>query len=261
MQPPANAHTARLDLNLIQEDPRNPNIMAVDRYESAKRHIEQTGFVAPLIIRTLPKESRFYDPKGPEEQYMLLDGKHRRQMLVEIGKTEWDVHIWPQVSDVEAGIYLTTLNRNTGEDDLMLKAQLIDELREIVPLEDLSQVLPDSVEELQGLLDLRQDMLSFDLGIQPDSKPPTQKETAFAVRFVLLPSQKDAVELALLHLERSVEGHNKPSKALTKLAEHYLSTLSEDDMRDLRIELADRLNQQPILPEDDSSGDDAGDGE
>ena len=227
-----NIHT--LPYAALRPDPRNPNRMSPERYDAMKRHVEATGNCPNPLARTLPRISRFFDPKGGPVQYMLLDGHHRAKALLEIGFDSGPVDLWGEMSDDEAGVYLLTLNRNVGEDDPLARADLFADIKLTLNMDDIASVVPETLPDIEALLDMRQIALEIapaEAGDEPDGDAAAVlgEETAIPVAFALYPEQHKVVMMALLSIQADMEGKNKPARALEEMSADYLAGLDPAD--------------------------------
>lgn len=134
----------KIALTQLLADPRNANECTPAVLNKLKRHIERTGFCPSLLVRPHPVQT---------DQYILVDGHHRKLVLEELGWTEVDCQV-KAMDEMEAGLLLLTLNRLRGIDSPRKRAELIDSLLPHFNLNELSLMLPESSGELEGLLAL-----------------------------------------------------------------------------------------------------------
>ena len=177
----------KLSLTQLHSDPRNANRCDAETLEKIKRNIERTGLCPALVVRPHPEQ------KG---QYILLDGHHRKKVLEQLGWEKVDCQVW-QVDDTEAQLALATLNRLRGTDDLQLRANLLESLTGLMPLDELCSLIPESAAELDDLLKLA----SFDfdeLEVILEKQIAAEKESLpVAMSFLLLPTDATLVEQTL----------------------------------------------------------------
>jgi len=134
----------KLSLKLLDNDPRNSNVCSSETLEKLQRNIERTGLYPPLIVRPTT---------GRSKRYVIIDGHHRKQVLEALGHTEAECLIW-DISEQEARIALATLNTLRGTENLKKRAELLQELSQVLPVTELAQFIPESTEEIQDLLAL-----------------------------------------------------------------------------------------------------------
>lgn len=131
-----------IDLNLLHDDPKSSNVCSTEVLEKLRRNIEKTKLYPPLIVRPKDKHS---------QEFVIIDGHHRKRILESLGYTEAECLIW-DISEVDARIALATLNTLRGTDDLSKRAELVRDLTQIISADELSLFLPESSEEIADLL-------------------------------------------------------------------------------------------------------------
>lgn len=134
----------RIPLKKLYPDPQNPNVCPEAVCEKISRNIERTGYYPPLIVRPHPTKAG---------AYMIIDGHFRKQILAGQGQKEADCIVW-EVSEVESRLLLATLNRLRGEDNPRKRAQLLESLIQTFPIDDLSQLIPETASEIKDLIAL-----------------------------------------------------------------------------------------------------------
>ncbi|MFG0253193.1 MAG: ParB/RepB/Spo0J family partition protein [Phycisphaerales bacterium JB038] len=182
---PEGIETTRIDLDRLQAHPANPNVVPAGLLEKLKGHLERSGRYPPIIVR----------PLG--EDYQILDGHHRVQVLRALGHSTGRCDVWP-VDDEEALLLVATLNRLAGADDVRKRAQLLATLRERFDSKRLATLLPESSAQIEKLLSLTLP--------PPEAAPaPNPTELPSTLTFFLSGDDRRRVLSALgeLHAERS----------------------------------------------------------
>jgi ParB/RepB/Spo0J family partition protein len=133
-----------LPVDRIEGDPRNPNRCSPEVMAKLKNNIRKTGYYPPLIVRPHPDKA---------EYYRVIDGHHRLQVLRTLGYEAVECQVLV-LSEVQAQLLLATLNRLRGEDNLRLRAELLDDLEKQIAIEDLVQFVPENEAQIQDLLKL-----------------------------------------------------------------------------------------------------------
>ena len=130
-----------LSVSLIRSNDLNANEMTPDQFNKLKKHIERTDKYPSLIVLE------------HGDDYVLLDGHNRLQILKELGKDSVWCEIW-QVDDKSANLLLATLNRLHGVDDTRKRVRLIKELYDGFEGDEelLMRLLPESEKTLDTLL-------------------------------------------------------------------------------------------------------------
>lgn len=131
-----------ISLNLLLDDPKSSNVCSSDVLEKLSRHIAKTGLYPPLVVRPKSKTSK---------QFILIDGHHRKRVLESLGHTEADCVVW-NVNDKEARLALATLNTLRGTENITKRAELVQDLAQFIPLDELATLLPENDAEIADLL-------------------------------------------------------------------------------------------------------------
>jgi ParB-like chromosome segregation protein Spo0J len=131
-----------ISLNLLHDDPKSSNGCSPDVLEKLSRHIAKTGLYPPLVVRPKSKASK---------QFILIDGHHRKRILESLGHTEADCVVW-NVNDKEAQLALATLNTLRGTENIAKRAELVRDLTQFIPLDELATLLPETDAEIADLL-------------------------------------------------------------------------------------------------------------
>ena len=131
-------------LDRLHAHPANPNVMSAERAAKLVRHIAAEGRYPPLVARPHPE---------PDDHWQLLDGHQRLAALKTLGHETATVFPWP-CDDAAALLLLGTLNALSGSDDPLKRAQLLEELAALRPIEELVLLLPEEERELEDALSL-----------------------------------------------------------------------------------------------------------
>ena len=176
--------TIDLPLDQLQAAPWNPNRMDEAMQCRLKESVRRYGLVENLVVR--PKEGGDYE---------VLSGNQRLEVLRGL-----DVHAAPcvvvELPDSQAMLLAQALNRIEGEDDLGLKAVLIQNVLETLPQEEVLALLPESCDSLKALANLGQDTMAGYLEAWEQAQAARLKHMSFQ----LLPSQLEVVEAAMERL-------------------------------------------------------------
>ncbi|MBI4235735.1 MAG: ParB N-terminal domain-containing protein [Chloroflexi bacterium] len=200
-----------LPLGTITPAPWNPNVLDPAMLARLRRSIERFGPVAPLVVREV----------GPGA-YETVGGAPRLRVLQELGY-EAASCVVVQADDAQARLLAQALNRLHGEDDLGLRAQLVREVLERLPEEEVLALLPETAESLASFVSPGQEDLAAHL-------ETWQRAQAARLRHFtaqLTPPQLEVVEEALARFLAEVsagdEGNpNRRGLALYRLCRSYL---------------------------------------
>ncbi len=192
--------------------PANPNVMAEDLREKLARNIKRQGRYPPLIVRPYP---------GRPGEYQVIDGAQRFDVLPELGYREILCFVWP-CDDAEALLLIATLNRLHGEDIPRKRAELIAEIRGLLPAEALHELLPEdagAIDDLMSLLDLDSEALLAEL------TAASERGAASAPRlisFVVLREDEEVIEAAIAQASSGLNGQNRRGRALALLCRRFM---------------------------------------
>ncbi len=131
-----------LPLSSLSDDPRNPNVCSKETLAKLEANITRTGLCPPLIVRPKPKK---------KNQYIVIDGHHRKQVLKKLGWKKVPCQVW-EVSDTDAQLALATLNRLHGTDIPKKRAELLVSLTKALPIDELVSLIPESKDEIEDML-------------------------------------------------------------------------------------------------------------
>ncbi len=134
----------RISLSQLIENPRSPNKASENTLTKLQKHIENTGFCPALVVTPMAGKPGFYE---------IVDGHQRLKVTKRLGMQDVECQV-VMGTTIEINMLLATLNRLHGEDNPRLRAELIKDLTEHIPLPSLAELLPESKDELRDLLSL-----------------------------------------------------------------------------------------------------------
>ena len=202
-------------LERLHAHPANPNVMSAERAAKLVRHIAAEGRYPPLVARPHPE---------PDDHWQLLDGHQRLAALKTLGHETAAVFPWPR-DDATALLLLGTLNALSGSDDPLKRAQLLEELAALRPIEELVLLLPEEERELEdalSLLALDVDACLAELEAAAAPGPQSPRAITVAVRR----EDEPDIELALERAMATVEGDHRRGQALAVICRAYLERTS-----------------------------------
>jgi len=169
----------QIPLTKLLGHPGNANVMSEDNMAKLRSHIERHGHYEPLVVRTHPSATGYFE---------MLNGHHRKMVLEHLGHEQANCVVW-KVSDEEALMLLATLNRLSGQDDPYKRSALLTELSQRYESKELLKQLPETREQLHKLLAIAR---------QPEPLPPDALgEIPQAMMFFVRRDQKKLIEQAL----------------------------------------------------------------
>ncbi len=204
-----NQVTKEIPLNLLLEHPENSNFMKAETAQKLRRHIEKTGRYEPLTVRQHPSE---------EGHFQVINGHNRLRVLRALKFQNAHCIVW-NLDDQETRLYLTTLNRLSGQDVPETRAILLDNLLQSFDIDELTALLPDDkkqMEQLERLTHLESDRLSETVIAKDTLK------IGVIISFMLDESEAKELNLALDLVLNVEEGFLSRSQALVYLVRFYL---------------------------------------
>ena len=200
-----------LRLERLQDAPWNPNRMDDVTLKRLIESLTRYGMVQNLVVRPLGKGS-----------YEVLSGNQRLKVLRDLGYSEAPCVV-VEVGDAHVRLLAQALNRIQGEDDLGLKAELVREILESLPKEEVLALLPETAESLQALSSLGQESMADYLKNWQLAQAARLKH----LQIQLTPAQLEVVEEALssfLGQAKATQGDspNTRGTALFLLCQEYL---------------------------------------
>lgn len=203
-----------IQIDHIEAAEWNPNVMDESSLARLKQSIQRFGLVAPLVVRRIG-----------DGRYQTIGGAQRLQVLREFGLASVSCVV-VEADDVNARLLAQSLNRIQGEDDLGLKAQLLQDVLAEIPEAYVLSLLPETSSSLAALASLGQrDMAAYLRGWQQ-----TQAVRLKHLTFQSTPAQLEVIEEALARVMPQVKGANADNpnprgNALFHLCQQYLELI------------------------------------
>lgn len=204
-----------LALDQLREAPWNPNTMTPDVYAKLRESVKRFGVVANLVVRHLG------------EAFEVISGNQRLQVYRELAMESAPCFI-VELDDAHARLLAQVLNRTHGEDDLGLKAELLQDILSSLDQQEVLDVLPETPESLSVLSGLGQDDIVRHLQVWQQA----QKARLQHLTFQLTSEQSVVVKraLSLAKTRTSANEHRNPNNrgnTLYQLCESYLEFVEE----------------------------------
>lgn len=198
-------------LDKLIAHPNNPNKMSKVNFAKLICNIKRTDRYEPIIVRNHPENHNCFE---------IINGYHRCKALEQLGYKEVDCVVW-EVNDEEVDIFLLTLNRLGGSDELEKKAKLLKQLNERMASVELAKLVPQTAKQIERFAALQTSrQISF------AEKKRVANCFANPMVFFLADRQKQTVENALSLAEENKEGKTKAQRnaaALIHIAQYFLS--------------------------------------
>lgn len=173
-----------IPLDLLKEAPWNPNRMDAATLAKLKISISRFGLVENLVVRAIS-----------DDNYEILSGNHRLRLLKEMNiKTAPCLIV--EVDDAKARLLAQALNHLQGEDDIGLKAVMMEKILDSLSQEEVLEILPETAGSLQSLASLNQNTVADYLQNWQESQPSRLKHLLFH----LTSAQFEIVEKAITRM-------------------------------------------------------------
>jgi ParB family chromosome partitioning protein len=203
-----------IPIEQLHQAPWNPNKMPFKMMAKLRESIRRYGIVQNLVVR----------PDGVSS-YEVLSGNQRLFVLQELGvKTVSCVVV--DVDEANARLLADALNQLHGEDDIGLRAEVLNRILETIPEKDVIALLPETSTGLRSLKSMHLETVAKYLTNWQNTKPSRLRHLVFQ----LTPSQLDVVKEALAEVFPSVtNNHDNPNirgNALFLLCKAYLKSRS-----------------------------------
>jgi ParB family chromosome partitioning protein len=136
-----------IPIEALKEAPWNVNQVNSAMMQRLRVSIGKYGLVQNLVVRKMA------------DDYEVLSGNHRLRLSRELlRKTVPCVVV--EVDDAHARLLAQALNHIHGDDDLGLRAELIREVLQVLPEEEVLAVLPDTMDGLKGMANLGPEIMA-----------------------------------------------------------------------------------------------------
>ncbi len=197
-------------LDQLREAPWNPNEADEATMRRLAASIGRFGTVLPLVVR----------PLG--DAFEVIGGNQRLRLYRGRGVTVVPCVV-VELDEFQAKLLAQGLNAIHGVDDLNRKADLVRDLLASLPEDEVSAILPDSLEALRSLAHLgdHPGSLAARLGNWSGQEGPRLER----VSFPFTPAQREIVEEAIAQAMprvRAVEEPNRRGLALVEVCREWL---------------------------------------
>ncbi len=209
--PPADERLVWVPLEHLHPHPANANRMSEERGDTLTRLIDHGRRYPPIVVRPHP------DGSG---DYQLLDGEQRLAALRRLGNVHALCYVW-DCDDQAALLLLATLNRLHGEDVPVKRAEIVAELAALMPLEQLTLLLPEDageIEDLLALLEVDTDRLLADLA----SAAAGANGGVRSITFAVTAEEEMVIEDAVSRAADGLKGKNRRGRALAAIAAYFV---------------------------------------
>ena len=198
-----------LPLCKLYPHPGNPNRISKAMFAKLVRHLERTAQYEPIVVRRHPLK---------ENAWQILNGHHRARALKQLGYSFVDCVVF-DADDEQARLYLLSLNRLCGRDNVYKKAKLIEQLCRSHTSRELAKLLGDSKTAIEKLNALSQN--------QPLPKTADKKAALLPMTFFVTEDQHALLAKAFEkagQTQSPAQRSGRRTGALVQIAQDFLAT-------------------------------------
>ena len=200
-----------IDLCQLQEAPWNPNRMEPEDLSRLKKSLQNYGLVQNLVVRLIVND-----------QYEVLSGNQRLKVLQKM-KISPVSCVVVNLDDAHARLLSQALNHLHGEDDLGLRAEVLRQVLESIPEQQIMDILPETKVSLNALAFLGEENIAAYL----QNWEKAQKAKLKHFQFQLTPTQTSIAEEALAYIlpiakQEQTDSPNIRGTAFYLLCKFYL---------------------------------------
>ena len=199
-----------IPLMKLREVPWNPNVMDDHMLARLRKSITRFGLIENLVVRAIGRG-----------QYEVLSGNQRLHVLKESGVASAPCVV-VDLDDAHARLLVQALNRIQGEDDLGLKAELVRQVLESLPEQEVLDLLPETVETLQTLANLGTADLAENLQAWEQARAARLQHMIFQLTHKQVEVMTEALERVMAGVTKDGSNPNRRGNALYQLCRDYL---------------------------------------
>ena len=206
-----------LPIETLKEAAWNANQIDMAMLQRLRSSILKYGFIQNLVVRRI------------DNGYEVLSGNQRLKLLREFNISKVPCVI-ADLDDAHARLLAQVLNHTHGSDDLGLRAELLREVLQVMPEQEVMSVLPDALAGLTGIGAIGRETVAAYL-------QNWEKARAIRLRnllFKLTPDQLETVEAAVARIlpEARLQPGINPNTRGTALYLLCKSFLDKEDKHD-----------------------------
>jgi len=204
-------------IEVLKEAPWNANHVNEAIMQRLRASITKYGLVQNLVVREI------------NDGYEVLSGNHRLRLLKEL-----EITIVPcvvvSVDNAHARLLAQALNHIHGDDDLGLRAELIQEVMQVLPEEEVLAVLPDTLNGLKGMASLGQETIAGYLQKWEQARAVRLRNLIFKLTDEQLQTVETAVKQVLPEAKRQQGiSPNSRGTAIYLICKSFIDRENKDD--------------------------------
>ena len=202
-----------LPISQLQQAEWNSNEVEPGMMARLRESVTRSSLVENLVVRRVG-----------ENTYEVLSGNHRLQVLSEL-KMQTVPCVVVELDDAGARLLAQALSHIRGEDNPGLRAEVLRRVLDSVSQEEVLNLLPETADGLQALINLGEEDLAAHLDAWQRSRGARLK----LVQFRLTEARSKLVERAIAralqqHTEDQARVPNARGAALYRICKWYLET-------------------------------------
>jgi ParB family transcriptional regulator, chromosome partitioning protein len=178
-----------LPIDVLKEAIWNVNQVDEAMLQRLRTSIGKYGLVQNLVVRQVAGG------------YEVLSGNHRLKLLKELYITMVPCVV-VDIDDAHARLLAQALNHIHGDDDLGLRAELIREVMQVIPEDEVLMVLPDTMDGLKGMASLGKETMAGYLQNWEKARAVRLRNLVFKVTEEQLKCVEKTIERALPEARR-----------------------------------------------------------
>lgn len=208
--------TVDIGLRDLRPAPWNPNRMEEQTLSRLKESLMRYGLVEPLVVR----------PIG--DGYEVLSGNQRLRAIQEIGEDKAPCVV-VDLDDAEAMLLAQTLNNLRGEDDQLLKGNLLKSILDSIPEDRVLSLLPETSESLKAITSFTETDLAAHLQSWDEAQSARLKHMQLQFTGKQLETVEEALARILPQAKGAQDGNpNQRGNAFYLLCRFYLEKAGEE---------------------------------
>ena len=189
----------------------NANEMDASMRTRLRRSIESFGVIAPLVVRRID-----------EGRYEVVGGSQRLAVLQEL-RHESAPCVLVEADDAHARLLSQALNHIAGQDNPALRADLLKQVLEELPLERVLELLPETPKTLQSIMAATPETIAARLQQWEAARAVRLKHLTFHLTEDQFQAVHQALDLARRDGAEDESGNpNKRGTALYRICRSYL---------------------------------------
>ena len=176
-------NVVELPIEALREAPWNANQIDAAMLQRLRSSISRYGLIQNLVVRRI------------DNGYEVLSGNQRLKLLREFNLSKVPCVI-VDLDDGHARLLTQVLNHTHGSDDLGLRAELLREVLQVIPEQEVMSVLPDTMGGLAGIGAINQETMTGYLQNWEKARAARLRNLLFK----LTPHQLQTVEAAVAQM-------------------------------------------------------------